>query len=537
MSHLEIQVSVPIGPPLRFGGAGFQRFEHAHPLSDRLWHEVVDKRWRELNPSFARLNHDPDWTEQQTANYRRVMDSCQAMTPEVYLTTWSPPLCRSDADFTAFGEAVGEFVERSVREWGHGNLRYYCCANELMTSQGHGYMVDHMDLFEKYQRAAARAFDARTLDVLLVSTDVHEVLDSEKNRSTLDYAADHMADVTEAFCGHQYAMGFEPEEAGFYAWAMEKFKLALAVSVAQNKPFLLAEYGGRIANYVISGVNRDTCDHWDTGREDLTALQVAEFTVAAINSGVYALGYWTYMDFPEDDKNYYNKWGVMRRSCAGVSDSGARFALSNYLPRSLYYAYALFTRYFRGPATILTTEAPDPLRVSAVRHDEGGTISVAVLHRGEEPVEADLLLPVGEARLRKFVFDAVQPPHSPFGDLPDADDTLEVREGRLSDTFRPYTLTVYTSAFREARPLPATNITVTPSSNPSTGQRIAWQPSASPDIAYYRVYRGREGFAPSHWNQIGSTTALEFLDHGAWGDRAGWYAVRPVNRDGNVAAE
>ncbi len=162
---------------------------------------------------------------------------------------------------------------------------------------------------------------------------------------------------------------------------------------------------------------------------------------------------------------------------------------------------------------------------------------MAVLHRGEEPIQAHLSLPVKAARMRKYVFDAVHPPHNPFGDLPEADDTLEVRSGKLTDTFRPYTLTVYTNAFGEARPSPATEVTVTKLSNPDTGRLISWKPSASPDVAYYRIYRGRAGFTPSHWNQIGSTSALQFLDHGGWGDRADHFMVRPVNMDGNVGLD
>ena len=40
----------------RFGGVGFHVFHHVHSSTKSHLEQVIAKRWREMNPSFARLN-------------------------------------------------------------------------------------------------------------------------------------------------------------------------------------------------------------------------------------------------------------------------------------------------------------------------------------------------------------------------------------------------------------------------------------------------------------------------------------------------
>ena len=43
----------------KFGGVGFHVFDHVHNGPHWHYEQVFAKRWRELNPSFVRLNDDP----------------------------------------------------------------------------------------------------------------------------------------------------------------------------------------------------------------------------------------------------------------------------------------------------------------------------------------------------------------------------------------------------------------------------------------------------------------------------------------------
>jgi len=45
----------------RFRGVGFHAFHHIFDYTQEQLDEIVVKRWRELNPSFARLNDQQGW--------------------------------------------------------------------------------------------------------------------------------------------------------------------------------------------------------------------------------------------------------------------------------------------------------------------------------------------------------------------------------------------------------------------------------------------------------------------------------------------
>ena len=55
----------------RFGGVGFHAFHHVFPASRTELDEVIIKRWRELRPSFARINHESRLGPRQARSGRR----------------------------------------------------------------------------------------------------------------------------------------------------------------------------------------------------------------------------------------------------------------------------------------------------------------------------------------------------------------------------------------------------------------------------------------------------------------------------------
>ena len=54
----------------RFGGVGFHVFHHVHPVTPQMFDEVVGKCWRELNPSFVRMNHSWQWDARADRHHR-----------------------------------------------------------------------------------------------------------------------------------------------------------------------------------------------------------------------------------------------------------------------------------------------------------------------------------------------------------------------------------------------------------------------------------------------------------------------------------
>lgn len=60
--HIKVDKGKIVSP--EFGGIGFHSFHHVHPVDEKMWNEVVYKRWRELSPTFVRMNHQSDWTKE-----------------------------------------------------------------------------------------------------------------------------------------------------------------------------------------------------------------------------------------------------------------------------------------------------------------------------------------------------------------------------------------------------------------------------------------------------------------------------------------
>jgi hypothetical protein len=92
---------------------------------------VVGKRWRELNPSFARMNHSWDWSPEQVETVARHMAFFQTTGTQLYLATWNPKDTTTDAERKAYAKLIVDELEYLVRQKGLTNIRYYCMTNEL----------------------------------------------------------------------------------------------------------------------------------------------------------------------------------------------------------------------------------------------------------------------------------------------------------------------------------------------------------------------------------------------------------------------
>ncbi|MGD0092033.1 MAG: hypothetical protein ABSE73_19135, partial [Planctomycetota bacterium] len=504
----------------RFGGVGFHCSEHEHNITPEHWEQVLAKRWRELRPAFARLGHHYNVDQarrERMAKYLLLMKETQT---EAYLTTWNPKDTPEGPERTAYAKQIVDDLEYLVRTKGCTNLKYYCMTNELSLQQW-GSLQNDLPKFKSYHKCLYDELAARKLDIQLLATDASPV----QLWHTIEWAAQNMDDITGVYGGHHYINDYALEDDRFYGWFLGKIQWGAGLARGKNKNFVLGEFGSKQDGRTVAGVKLDRCVYYETPQELLAALQVCEAALAAINGGAYALGYWTFSDYPDEyNAHYQNKWGTFRWSKA------------DYSTRAVYYSYGLLTRFFRGPATVFSVLSSDPLlRAAAVQHAGAKTWSVAVLNRYKGPAPVSIVLgEVAEkAVFRKYVYDTARAPAHPFGDMQAFDSTLSPHGGALTDTVPPLSLTVYTTAYGDTPPAPVKN--VKSESVAAGGCRIVWSASMEPDFCYYRVYRGAQpDFVPAADNQIASTIATEFLDTKA-GSAAPAYKVLAVDQSGNAS--
>jgi len=300
----------------------------------------------------------------------------------------------------------------------------------------------------------------------------------------------------------------------FYPWFAGKLRWATDLARARGKDFILGEFGCKQDGLTVDGIKRDVCLWWDTPQEPYVALQLADAVVAAINSGVYGMAYWTFMDFPDDyNPAYINKWGTFKWSG------------DDFSTRDHYYGYGLLTKFLRGPARAVRVESEDPrLRVAAVQQEHGGAWSLAVVNRNTTETPLRLSLPSGPAKpFRKYVYTVTDISHSPFGDLQGPERLVSLEAGVLEDTVAPLSITVYTTAYDNTPPAVVANVR---QNRQEDGTIIlSWEASSAQDLCYYRVFRDGA--------QIGSTVATHLADRRPG---AGVYTVVAVDQSGNAGA-
>ena len=493
----------------QFGGVGFHAFHHIFPSSRTEVDEVIKKRWRELRPSFARINHESRWDHAKLDQVAEHLQYMKETGTELYVTTWDPEIAKTADGRRAYARKIVDQLEYLVRTKGLTNIRYYCMTNE-MTLGRWGSLLTDLPTFQAYHQALFDELKSRKLAIGLLATDAAPV----ENWQTMEWAAEHMDAITAIYGGHHYFSERSLDDEHVYPWFLAKTQHVVRLARSRGKQFILGEFGSKQDGRTISGVFRDVCVYFDTPQESLVTIQLAEAAIAAMNAGAHALCYWTFMDVPDSyAPGYLNKWGMFR--CSGSDRS----------TRAPYYGYALLTRYFRGPGTIVATESSDPrLRIAALRRGDGREWSLAVVNRNHRPVSVrlDWQGPAPSNGLAKYAFDPAHVSQNPFGDLPGPVGTVLVKDGSLSECVGPMSLTVYTT-HNDTQP-PAAIRDVRMTSQGDGRDRLTWPPSAEPDLCYYRVYRGT--------TQLGSTVATTFVTKAASG--ASDYRVVAVDQEGNA---
>ncbi|MEI7730925.1 MAG: hypothetical protein WCO56_15225 [Verrucomicrobiota bacterium] len=501
----------------QFMGMGFHAFHHTHPMSDTLKNEVVYKRWREINPSFARLNDSNRWTPEQKEEIADHLRRMKETGTQIYMAAWDPDDVPPGEARRAYAKKVADRLEW-FRQKGADHILLYCLSNEMQMGRW-GALLNDLPKFKDYHQELFNEFKARKLPIGLLATDASPLA----NWSTIEWAAQNMDVITAVYGGHHYFSEYAPDNPRFYAWFESRLKSIVEVAHAKHKEFILGEFGAKCDGRTINGKKMDACVYFDTPLEPFVGLQLAEAAIASLNAGVQAIGYWTFMDFPDTvGKTYANKWGLTKWSGDDLST------------RDIHYAYGPLVRFFRGPAQAVAVETKDPwLRAGAVRHADGRW-SIAVVNRYKAAMPVEIKLPIEHSQplvFRKYLYDAVHVKKHPFGDLPGPVATLTLADA-LRDTLDPQTLVIYTTAYDNTPPAPVRGLSV--SAADAGAKIVMWQPSGDADFCYYRVFRGpRADFTPAPDQQIASTIATHFTDQtpvpGAF------YKVVAVDQSGNAS--
>jgi hypothetical protein len=509
-----------------FTGVGYHAEMFLDATTPEFFDQVIAKRWKELNPGFARIFHH--WTRRQPgvrdqaaldALLKQILFMKHSAGTEVYLTTSSPKDTPEGAEREAYAKAVVDELEY-LHKQGATNITTYNMSNELSMGRW-AAMVRDLPKFKDYHRLIHAEIARRGLKLALLSTDASPI----NNWNTIEWAAANMDELTEVYGGHHYANEHPPESLDFYEWFRGKCAEGVKLARSKGKEFILGEFGP--AQYLQHkyGVRWDAQRYFGTKLEPLSGLQTAEAALAAMNGGVRAMGYWTFMDYPESDRYFVNHWGLFE----WMKNGGA--------VRAPYYSYGMMSKYFRGPARVFELSASDQrIRAGAVRHSETGKWSVAVINRFESPVQVSVRLPAdtGNAVFRKYVYSVGSPPRTEEGDLQEHTGKVNLKAGRFSDEAGPLSLNVYTGYYDDEAPLPveglkAERVRYAPNGQQEmNAQKLTWRPSTSADVIYYRILFNGE--------RVGSTVSAEYTDGDVRRPAGGKYTVIAVDSSGNASA-
>lgn len=521
-----------------FCGPGFHYQMNLDVATPEFYEQVLVKRWREMNPRFARIMYW-DRPDLPLDLYVKLITMMKDSTgTEVYLT-------ENFMRETPEGEARQQWASKMadnleyIVQHGGTNLKWFCPFNEL-SQHGWASLRNDLPTFKSYEQAVYNELRKRNSQIQLLATDASPI----NNWNTIEWASKNMDAITGIYGGHHYFNEFAPDDPAFYDWFKEKCAWGVGIAKAKGKDFIIGEWGTRQYMQTRWGVRWDSPEYFQTAKwQPLAGLQMAEGAMAAINAGVYAMGYWTFADIPADRGGQHGvgQYGLFQWMYAAAE------------PRAPYYSYSLMTKFFRGPATVHQVEVTDAkVRVTAIQNEETKSWSIAVVNREAHAVPISVALPDRpDKAFRKYVYDPAHVPVTEDGDLQDPAGKVTLRNGRLTDKVAPLSLAVYTTAYTDEAPAAVRNLRVVqpePGARQREGTMLRWDPSPEKDVIYYRILHtskpsdGSLGSATrrpptqsSHNERIGSSIKQEFFDGGPTRFIPGEYTVIAVNQSGNAS--
>lgn len=433
-----------------FGGFGFQmdysywtNRNRARGVNETHFVNVISRRWKELSPGFARIgllvkDWEPTrgiktWDSDGMTALIKTLTLLKETNTEVYLTTWQngnniPEWLGSGHTLTdpamqqEFARTHVDLLEYLVRTKGFTNISCYCMANELQTADGWGVLESRMETFRAYHEKLFAELQRRGLSgqIKLLATDQS----SSSAYSTIDWALSNMDAITGVYGGHHFTSS-APDTIAFYPnGILPQLETYADLAAGKGKNFIVGEFGSNYYGGTWICPARNYAGY---------GLMLAEFALAGLNSGTYAMSNWCFFDF------YYCEDCLMQWGAFSDVESGFKI-----FPH--YYAYGLMTRYFRPrSAVVRSTSDSSLLRVAAVRRTENGRYTLALVNRNpaDEPVTIEGL--PGSKTFDVYVYAASNPPAND-GALPAPVRKVRMANQILSDTVPGNSLTVYNEA-------------------------------------------------------------------------------------------
>jgi nicotinamide mononucleotide adenylyltransferase len=505
-----------------FRGIGFHVFYHLHMAPKWHYEEIFAKRWRELNPAFARITDNQDWSDDMKDKMAENLEVMKDTDTELYFTTWGT------REINNYDREI-DYVVREVDNLayfkdikGFTNLNYYCMANELSVEHW-ASMVDDLDRFKRVHQLFYDELNRKNLDIKLLASDASPFM----HWPTIEWASENMDDITGVYGGHHYINGYDLFDPGFYDFFYDKMKWGADLAKTKNKRFIVGEFGPKQNSNIIDSVRHDACIYNNTPLEKYAPLQVAEALTAMINGGIYAASYWTFSDFPSKYRpTYINKWGVFK------------WEIDDFTTRPNYYSLGLYTKFLRGPAEVYEVASEDSLiRTCAVKNIESQSLSIALVNRNmkEKIVSFKLDGSFGNITFRKYVYDSENPPFNYFGDLQDYSKNVVLNNGQFTDTLTANSVIVYTSHYDDTAPASVTGLQVKAAKIENRDRNVlSWDTNNENDFCYYRIYRSSEkDFSISPGKQIATTISNEYIDRKVHSLPQYYYKVIAVDQSGN----
>lgn len=503
-----------------FGGAGFHNNDATmyHIIEKEHFDQYICKCYRELSPGFMRtFSGFSHWTKKAMDEFADYYEKMQKWTDTpMYLTPGMGKTHFSDEEIRQYCEDVAERLDYLYNEKNVKHIRYYCFSNELSCSM-YGVLINNLPLFQKYHEGLFSAFQKRKLPIGLLATDASEY----KHWDTVDYAIQHMAAITEDFCVHIYEREHDIHDLEFYDFFGAKCKEVVDKSIrCFGKRVILGEIGiqknaGQLT--FNKGIVVDTCRYFADKREEAyCGLMLTEMAFAAINAGVFALAYWSYVDHPDPyscayssgEDEYARKWGEAERFFSTTADSKynkwgfLKWDDENrdYGPRSHYWCIGLLTKFFKRNSKVLDLEIPDKNIRAAGIMNRDKSVTVGIVNRNKEETKISLCTDLFQKDVRIYEYDPCHVPYNKFADLQNY--TTVLCKDALNYTLKPESVTYFTTDYTtKEQHVYADGIAV-------TDDIIRWNAVGDKNHCYYRVFTSdTDHFVPSKENQIASTVS------------------------------
>jgi hypothetical protein len=507
----------------RFGGVGFDVFDHMHNPSHWQYEQIFAKRWRELNPSFARVPDDCRWDSRKIDKVSWFLDVLKETNTEIYITTFSNNCLKKNTNEKEYVKHEVDNLEYLKTKKGFNNINYYCMANELSLGEW-ASMTKDLNFYKKVSGMFYDELKTRKLNIKLLASDASPF----EYWPTIQWASENMDSITGIYGGHHYINNYDLFDNSLYKFFLDKMKWGSQLAKSKNKRFIVGEFGAKQNSNIIDSVMHDALMYNNTPLETYLGIQVSEAILAMINGGIYACGYWTFSDFPFGyDTHRTNKWGLYR------------WEIDNYTTKPSYYCIGLLSKFFRGPSEAYEVVTSDSLlRVAATKNIETGSLSIAVINRNNAQTVLNLKMKsANDKPFRKYVYDPAHVPFNYFGDLQSYTKTISINSGSLSDTIPTQSLVIYTTAYDDDAPATISGLKWEIKKIEDRDRAvITWDPNTEKDFCYYRIYRSEKPDVEiTPRRQIASTISNEYIDKSVHEMPRYYYKVVAVDKSGNTS--